>query len=42
MPTPARLRICMERSLSRLRTMAWLSTAVRTFIISNCRTTAVP
>ena len=32
----------MLRSLSRLRTSAWLSVVVNTFIISNCRTTAVP
>gem|GEM_PF-5691194 len=33
--------ICMLRNLSRLRTKTWLSVVVKTFTISNCRTTAV-
>jgi len=42
MSTPALLRICRLRSLSRLRTSDWLSTVVKTFMASNWRTTAAP
>ena len=41
-PTPSRARSCRLRSLSRDRLIACDSLSGKTFIISNCRTTAVP
>ena len=41
-PIPPWLSSCSDRSLSRLRLIAWLPLTENTFIISNCRTTAVP
>ena len=41
-PMPRLARIWSERSLSRERAMATESLSEKTFIISNCRTTALP